>query len=604
MDAPSSAKHDASRAEVKEAAESIRLEPTPLLSHNETSNVPSLHSQPPFYQIRWTWLLALATITSFILTVLYAFGNTGILNLPSIRLSISFTVLVLRVLSEVTGLFMVSLIDACLERLQWMLAARDTGFPLPGFLALGSGTGKLGMLNLLLRGFRGGRRWSLIRLILAFGVPVLGVVILSRVNAGLVFNEYASFPVAGGVGDFDGSNVEQWKDIAALQITTDFKNFLQNPQLAVSVPPLLRDGRSCLDSGIFAGLEACGASFFIHGGLQLVTPPAVRDYSHPDAYVYLVQNMQGVQLDFAPLPNDAGFDGTTDCIVAGNGDAAVQFCASNFNGTSIKAKYVHCPSQISFNSSCLTNTSWQSSPGWNTSMTAHRRTADVYFARYNFSTVTIRNLSPANPVDIPPSSLLHVFNITFSGNALGFSTNTPGQQFIYYLSTYLNVAGTSSFGYFEAGNYLRNLLALPLYYFQPTYLSNASLALTESNVLEPNPAVPRDLHTRAAFADPSYQVLVAKWSVLVYAIGAAITIALCLIVLVLGSLPRTAAKAPDTTMWPVVDFVTNCEVMEDGERGESRDQTTGLRERLVRLKGVGLRKEADEMGRIRVFAKG
>ena len=240
--------------------------------------------------------------------------------------------------------------------------------------------------------------------------------------------------------------------------------------------------------------------------------------------------------------------------MAGNKDAAVQFCVSKYDATTLNAKYVHCPIEVSFNSSCLDDTSWQSSTGWTTSITVHRRAADVYFSRYNLTTVSIRNLSPPTAVELSPSAFLHVFETTFSGNALGFSSNTAGQQFIFFLSNYLTFAAGSSFGNFEAGNYLRNLFALPLYYFQPTYLSNASSAITETNLDQPNPALPADLYTTASLADPSYQVLVARWSVLLYTIGGALIIVCCLVVLVLGSLPQTAGRVPDASMWPVVDF--------------------------------------------------
>lgn len=609
-DAPPATTQASGQTETVEVAESTTIVKSTGASSNGKPNPTSSHPKSPIYHIRLTWLLALATIAVYTLTVVYALGNTKVLDFPSIRLSISFTILVLRVLSEVTSLCMVSLIDSSLERLQWMLAARDEGFALPGFLALAPGTGKLGMLNLLLRGFRGGRRWSLLRLVLVLGVPAIDIVILSRVSAGLVFNEHASFPVAAGVGDFDASNVEQWREIAALQITTDFKNFLQNSQLAVDVPPLVRDGSSCFDSAIFAGYEACGASWFVHGGLQLVTPSPIRNNSLPNSYVYVVQNVQGVQLDFYPMASDSRFDGTTDCMVAGNRNAAVQFCVSNTNGTTVNTKYVHCPHQYSYNSSCLTHTAWQSSTGWTTSMTAHRRTADVRFSRYNYSTVSIDNLSPGTTVQIPASSLLQVFKATFSGNTMGFSSNTPGQQFIIYLSNYLTFATASTFGNLEASAYLRNLLALPLYYFQPTYLSNASFAITELNVDEPNPGVPRDLYTTAAFADPSYRVLVVRWSVWVYTIWGAVTIAFCLGLLVLGSLPQTAGKAPESTLWLVVDFVTNCELAEEsgreagsGNLDQEQDQRKWFRERLVGLRGLGLREEAKEMGRLRILAK-
>ncbi len=120
-------------------------------------------------------------------------------------------------------------------------------------------------------------------------------------------------------------------------------------------------------------------------------------------------------------------------------------------------------------------------------MTAHHRTAEVYFSRYNLTTVSIRDLSAAISVDLSASSLLHIFNTTFAGHALGFSSNTPGQQFIFYLSSNLTISAISIVGNYEAGVYLRNLLALPLYYFQPSYLFNASRAVVESNGDQPNP---------------------------------------------------------------------------------------------------------------------
>ncbi len=599
--------------EVAQTADSIKTE-----SNGRAPNEASPTRRPPhpkshpIYQTLWTWLLPLLTIALFLLTVLYALGNIGILDIPSIRLSISLTILVLRVLSEATGLCMISLIDGSLEKLQCVLAARENGIALPGLLALGLGTGKLGMMNLLFRGFRGGKRWSLLRLSLVLGVPAMGIIILSRVNVGLDFKEYASFPVAAGLGDFDASNVEQWREIAALQVTTDFKNLLQNPQLAVRVPPLVTDRSSCFDSDIFAGQGACGVSYFVHGGVPLVTPPVVKNSTLPDAYVYLIKNMQGMQLDFNLIAASSLFDEATDCIVAGNGRAAVQFCISTSDGTTIDAKFVHCPMLLSRDSSCLTDPSWQSSPGWNTSLTIHRRTADIHFSRYNFTTVLISNLS-RNPtsVSIPPSSLLHVFNVTFSGNALGFSSNTPGQQFIFYLSSFLAAAAaSSSFGSLEARLYLRNLLALPLYYYQPTYLSDAAAAITEDNVNMPNPALPAELYTQAAFAAPSYRVQVARWSVWIYAVGGAVTIAVCVAVLVLGSLVTAAGRVPELSLWPALDFATGYQVLEDqGKLGspaeEDQRESEGeasLKNRLVNLRGLGWRDEAREMGRIRVIA--
>jgi hypothetical protein len=68
----------------------------------------------------------------------------------------------------------------------------------------------------------------------------------------------------------------------------------------------------------------------------------------PEETVYILHNVQGLQVDFAfaELGQDAQFDGTKDCIVQGNNDAAIQFCVTKSEENIIYASR----SKLSFSS--------------------------------------------------------------------------------------------------------------------------------------------------------------------------------------------------------------------------------------------------------------
>jgi hypothetical protein len=257
---------------------------------------------------------------------------------------------------------------------------------------------------------------------------------------------------------------------------------------------------------------------------------------------------------------------------------------------------LHCPIDLQDASSCIKDTAWQSSTGWITAMTPYHRRATVNYARYNESILSISDLSSPDIItSVQAADLLTVFNVTFAGNPSGFSSNTVGHQFIVYLSSKLTFAELTSPSYFSAASNLRNLLALPLYYFSPLYFSpfvEAQAPLPDTVIK----GVQKELYVTASLASPSYRVRVAPWTIWVYTFGGAFVLLSCLTVLVLGSLSWTAGRVPDTTMWPVVDFVANCS-------DEKRDGDDGLIERLRMLHGKGSKEVKRAMQDVRLHGR-
>ena len=246
---------------------------------------------------------------------------------------------------------------------------------------------------------------------------------------------------------------------------------------------------------------------------------------------------------------------------------------------------LHCPVSPPENG-CLQNTTWHASPGWTTRLALYRRRATVHYARSNGSILALSSLSaPAPLTTIAAPDLLAVYNATFAGDPLGFGTNTAGAQTIRYLAGRLAFADFAPSTHLAAGATLRNLLALPLYYFSPLYLA------------PPAAGPPPALAVRVALGAPVFRVAVAPWTVALYAgVGGAV-LAACAAVLARASLGPRAARVPPVSGWPAVDLVA---LARDRPPGEP----DGLVPALRRLRGRGARAVAREVDGMRLYVDG
>jgi hypothetical protein len=133
--------------------------------------------------------------------------------------SSSRNIFILSILSGLTGIFLAATIIIALENVKWMLVSRHEDVRLSRFLALQSGTGIVGLLQLALGRhlpfINNTRAWSLLRLMTLLLVPALGVLIMSNINTHPVLDElHGSAPSLGwDMTLFDGSLVNNMSHI-------------------------------------------------------------------------------------------------------------------------------------------------------------------------------------------------------------------------------------------------------------------------------------------------------------------------------------------------------------------------------------------------------
>lgn len=126
---------------------------------------------------------AVLSLLFLVLTVAYASRWIGVSQYRSIGSSRTYTILILRVLSELTTIALGLTVAFTIERLQWHNIVRRKGQPFLSYLSLSQGTGFLGLAKLSFG--RGSltaawRWWGVYRLALLAVLPVLNVVIFGE----------------------------------------------------------------------------------------------------------------------------------------------------------------------------------------------------------------------------------------------------------------------------------------------------------------------------------------------------------------------------------------------------------------------------------------
>ena len=135
--------------------------------------------------------------------------------------------------------------------------------------------------------------------------------------------------------------------------------------------------------------------------------------------------------------------------------------------------------------------------------------------------VTVNKLSASIP------SILHLLTVTYS---------------------------SSSRRAFKGSGILQNLLAIPLRYCSSDSTSNIDLSESDS-ISQIQPFTESVRHgPNISLANSEHNLVVGKWTVLIYAGLGGLAIIFCLIALTLATFHRRAASLPNATIFPLYNF--------------------------------------------------
>lgn len=197
----------------------------------------------------------------------------------------------------------------------------------------------------------------------------------------------------------------------------------------------------------------------------------------------------------------------------------------------------------------MNDTSWQESTNISTSIAFSHRTANTFYARSNGTLLSITNSTQGYPETVSPADLFYVLNRFFASTEADTTTQDLIRWVTTYLSSYLTTPSPTEL--LAAVNFLRELLTVPLLWFQANDLNGALVA---TSVDVPTPGLPFDLYVTAGFARSERRIVIAQWTMIVFASVGVAVYAWCISFLCWAM--RVDIQGPKVGSYPLLNFAS------------------------------------------------
>ncbi|KAF2003156.1 hypothetical protein P154DRAFT_112626 [Amniculicola lignicola CBS 123094] len=409
------------------------------------------------------------------------------------------------------------------------------GIRLDWFLSLVSSTGVEGLVRLLTKAIKssvqrrrtppgveppqvhGGGWWAFLRLIFILGlIPGPGIILMANINQKQIFFPNTPHDISAGLAGYDPSVSRAYSTVWGPEIGKLVQTMLRDRSVTYPLPainPQCKRSKTC-------------TSFLIAGPYQTISPwPfTVGPGNEEELDSYMVFDAPWYQVDMWDIEESegwtvsmsrdctlyGGFNGTSDyslllCIKEDpTGDGVIgagQFSpiSLTFSPPCHTVEYLHltradlgwksCSLGYSPSGECLLPVTAENKTGWATRMQFHHRTASLTFSRTDLTIRSVTHLSRPTPVtNLTASSLFASLNqILYRPLQITTDPRFDLKSQQYVLTQVIGVQLWTSLlstvkGVPFAREWLRNLLVMPMYLFQPTVLafSNQLIGLSES----------------------------------------------------------------------------------------------------------------------------
>ncbi|KAF2786287.1 hypothetical protein K505DRAFT_380369 [Melanomma pulvis-pyrius CBS 109.77] len=527
------------------------------------------------------WSSTILALTFFLMTVSYATEKSRFSNVKFVHTSRSNTILVLRILSEAAGIFLASTIYSTFEVVQWVLISRPGGIQFPQFLALQSSTGPLGLMVLAFGKGLPPHQWgmkprimSLIRLIAEVAVPVLGVLVMSNVDTKIVYVPLKDTlqPFAFGMEPFNGSVALQLGTMKDLFFNIGYVSFLANPLHAIDITPHSARGPGCPKGVSITTSESCTRSVLITQEYQNVEATLPLN-QYLESQVVLSKHQQIYSFEYhdnIELSKD-----TLSCEMFHSGPAYYRLCIRNGENEWIQAAIIPCPVSLMIAGNCTQDNSWHSSPGFTTAMKASFVTASVSYDRGNGQVLSHEIESDTRPVSFKASELLAAMaiilnatatptNLTISNPILGSPSNFFGRMVAGQMYRIGKLMNSNPLARLKGVNAIQSLLGITIFYCQNGVLGQTILAYAPNAISTQNYQVgafeKQQNSSLVALAETRYRIEVGRATLIAYTVLGGVTLLICFLTLAVGSILELVKLDAEPTLFPSLDFFTQCKV--------------------------------------------
>ncbi|KAH7117881.1 hypothetical protein B0J11DRAFT_592362 [Dendryphion nanum] len=430
------------------------------------------------------------------------------------------------------------------------------------FLALTSTTGVEGLGKILWgEGTRGQRRvvggkirgLALARLVFIFVlIPGPGMLLVANMDQKTLFFPTRSMEVSAGLAVYDPSLAITFRNAVGPTISGLMSSMLRDRSMIWEMAPISKECRRSRDC----------RSYLIAGPALTVAPwPFTIEEVNVDGF--RLKNTPFSQVEFWEPSQNFTASESRDCTLYGglNRTESYSFpiCMIQQGSAAepILAAWKVCTGGYTQNGTCLFASS-RDQRSWTSWVQFYRRNATLTFSRSTFTIEEIDDVSTHQILQITPGDLFEAFNSVLyrpfqSTNDVRYDLNSDRYTRTQHigLNLYRGISSDRGAGLTFGHDWLRNLLAMPLYIFQPTITSAGAEIPGVENGTQVAPNLPKENYVQGSYCVASKRAVPAFEFVLSYAVLAGVV----LMFITLGKMACSVLSGyVETSDFPLLDF--------------------------------------------------
>lgn len=380
-------------------------------------------------------------------------------------------------------------------------------------------------------------------------------------------------PFALGMEPFNGSVASELGVMQDLLFNINYVAFLFSPSHSINMELETEHHENCVKGLGITTKDSCHRHVLIAQEYQNVEANLPLQ-QHPETSVVLSMNQQVYSLEY--LDNIEVRNHDLVCETFGSGPSQYRFCIRNADNGGLEASMVPCPADLVVQNGCAKSGSWFSNEGFSTALKTSFLDATVSYDRQDGRILSHEVQTEAKSANVDAPDLLNALkailnttaptlNSTSENPVLGMPSHFFGRLVAGHMYRIGMTMKANPATRIKGVNALQSILALTLFYCQNGILGQTVLPFAPANNAtrvgyQTGAFSQQDKSAKIALAETRYRIEVGHATLLAYIVLSGVTLLICLLALIVGSIMELVNLDAEPTLWPALDFWTQCRV--------------------------------------------
>lgn len=410
-------------------------------------------------------------------------------------------------------------------------------------------------------------------------------------------------PFAFGMEPFNHSVALQLGVMEDMLFNLNYVNFLANPLHAIDIGPKTAEDNGCVKGVSLTPNDRCTRHVLITQEYQNVdaTLPLTQ---HLESRVVLSMDQQVYSLEYRDNIELSKLDLICEDFRSGPGQ--YRFCTKNEDDGWLQAALIPCPADLVARQMCDEEPKWKSSTGFTTALKANFLDATISYDRQDGRILSHEIRTEPRSTDIKSMEVLEAMKVILNTTApasnstttnpiLGSPNHFFGRLIAGHMYRISKIMEENPSARVKGVNAVQSILGMALFYCQngvlgQTVLPNAPGAKSTKENYSSGAFEKQQKTAMVALARTRYRIEVGRGTLIAYIVLSGSTLLICIIALVIGSIIELMKLDAEPTLWPALDFYTQCRVEDTNGKvntAEKRIEMAWIHDRRGLFKEMG-----------------